>query len=194
MRAAMSCSLAHFLSALRALLFLRIPQEVPGTGFGVIAALVASNIATAAGFQRLQSGKWATFEASGLNYEIAAWGIFAILVLLLRRESRAFALASLIATCAALGTLSALLMMAVSTLPALPLSVLPMLAENFDPEMIPGLAMAVAPWLLCIVWMLIAFWRVGRAASRDLPHRLGFSLPLVALLPCLLFAASGRST
>ena len=167
MRAFATSILHHFAAALRALFFMRVPREVPADGFAPVVAMSALAIAATAAAQRWLAGTGATFEPNGIGAAIGGVALFAALVQCLRRQSRPFNVASLIATSIAVSMVTLACMAGAFALPQ------------------SGYWTFAVFWIV-FVWGNVAYWRLGRAVTVDMPRRLGPALPLVALLPLVL--------
>jgi hypothetical protein len=168
--------MAHLIAGLRALAFVRLSPQTASTGFRTVAFMIALVIAVDAASERLTSGGTAGFDAQGLSAVIAGWALFAILVHFLRTDKRPFDAASLITTSAA----STVWIFAFFASAQLLLG--HWLVRLGVPEGWLPFAGAVGG-ILIIIWQLVAYWRIGRAATLGMPRRLGIALPVVALLP-----------
>lgn len=179
MRVLVSEIRAHLASGLRALFFLRMPPPVATSGLRTVAVCIALAMAALASEEFLASGQGGAFDAQGLSAAIAGWALFAVLVQCLRSEKRPFDVASLIATGAAMVVVQTVIVACVQLLPEL----------RFERIGVRGDWVTYAGFagiLLFLIWSLAAYWRIGRAATRGMPSRLGVALPVIALLPMLL--------
>ncbi len=167
MRAFATSILHHFAAALRAFFFMRVPRDVPSEGFGTVVAMSALAITATAVAERWLAGADATFEPNGISTAIGGSALFAALVQCLRWQSRPFNVAGLIATSTAVSMVMLVVMVAAFALPQ-------------------GGYWTFAVFWIAFVWGNVAYWRLGRAVTIDMPRRLGLALPVVALLPLVL--------
>jgi Peptidase C13 family len=179
--------LHHLGTALRALVFMRLPTDAPATGFPAVIGLVFLAVCTQAGLERLIAGSDATFDASGISAAVAAWAVFATLVQLLRRVDRPLVITNLVGTCAAVTICFSSLVAAVTLVPSLPLERLGIPADRLTADIAAApFAVMIAAGVALIVYFVGTYWRIARAASFNMPRRLGLALPIMTLLPLAL--------
>jgi hypothetical protein len=191
LRSALMGMMAHIMASLRALLFLRVPREMPEISFGVAAAMIALAIASGAAVERAVAGADAELDVLGLNAAIAGWAVFAVLLVMLRRAQRPLDLTSLVATSAGISMWSAPMMLAAVSAPMQGL-----VPSGYSMEWL--IAASMVPLGAAMIWLLIGYWRLGRAVTTDMPHRLGLALPAMVMLSVVLlpsrpiFSGDGR--
>lgn len=183
MIASSSTSMSLLGTGLRALFFLKMPERPASANLGSIIFLTTLCIALHAILDVAFSTEATTFSADGLINAVATWSVFAVLVALLRWKSRPFDISHVVGSCTAasifpLVAAGGVFALAIRAQDALPSHL------AFLGSFLPLFA-----WLLVLLWQLVAYRRIGRAATVGMQRRLGVALSVVALLPMFIVPA-----